>query len=203
MEERMTVCNMSIEGGARCGYVNPDQTTYDYLRGRDFAPAGAAWDRAVAWWDSHAVRSRRALRRRRAPARRGHRARRHLGHHARAVDAGGRGAARPRATSPRPSARWSARPTSYMQLEPGKPIRGTKIDVAFIGSCTNGRLSDFEEVVRRIRGPRLPRRAAREGAGRARVAARARGDGRVAAGTRCSATPASSSARRAARCASP
>src|SRR5262245_44536469 len=52
MEERMTVCNMSIEGGARCGYVNPDRTTYEYLRGRDFAPSGAAWDRAVAWWDS-------------------------------------------------------------------------------------------------------------------------------------------------------
>ena len=52
MEERMTVCNMSIEGGARCGYVNPDQTTYDYLRGRDFAPAGVDWERAVAWWDS-------------------------------------------------------------------------------------------------------------------------------------------------------
>jgi len=52
MEERMTLCNMSIEGGARCGYVNPDQTTYDYLQGRDFAPKGAAWDAAVAWWQT-------------------------------------------------------------------------------------------------------------------------------------------------------
>src|ERR671923_328721 len=50
MEERLTVCNMSIEGGARFGYVNPDQTTYDYLRGRPYAPQGAAFDRAVAWW---------------------------------------------------------------------------------------------------------------------------------------------------------
>src|SRR5215831_1063272 len=50
MEERMTICNMSIEGGARCGYVNPDETTFAFLRGRPFAPAGDAWDRAVAWW---------------------------------------------------------------------------------------------------------------------------------------------------------
>ena len=50
LEERMTVCNMSIEGGARCGYVNPDETTYAYLRGRRYAPQGAAFDRAVHWW---------------------------------------------------------------------------------------------------------------------------------------------------------
>src|SRR5271170_5322264 len=50
MEERMTVCNMSIEGGARVGYVNPDETTYTYLKGRPYAPAGAAWDEAVAHW---------------------------------------------------------------------------------------------------------------------------------------------------------
>ncbi len=52
MEERMTLCNMAIEGGARCGYVNPDQTTFDYLKGRPHAPSGDAWDRAVSWWKS-------------------------------------------------------------------------------------------------------------------------------------------------------
>src|ERR1700754_2661210 len=52
MEERMTVCNMSIEGGARCGYVNPDETTYAYLKGRRYAPKGAKWDEAVAYWNS-------------------------------------------------------------------------------------------------------------------------------------------------------
>jgi 3-isopropylmalate/(R)-2-methylmalate dehydratase large subunit len=151
MEERMTVCNMSIEGGARCGYVNPDQTTYDYLRGRDFAPRGAAWDRAVAWWDG--VRSD--------------------------PDARYDDVVRMRAEDIEPVVTWGITPGQsapvgtalpspsefsdaerplvgeayqYMQLEPGKPIRGTKIDVAFIGSCTNGRLSDFEEVVRRIEG---------------------------------------------------
>ena len=52
MEERMTVCNMAIEGGARCGYVNPDKITYDYLKNRDFAPKGADWEKAVFWWES-------------------------------------------------------------------------------------------------------------------------------------------------------
>ena len=55
MEERLTVCNMSIEGGARCGYVNPDATTFEYLRGRPYAPQGAAFDRAVAWWKGMAT----------------------------------------------------------------------------------------------------------------------------------------------------
>jgi len=50
MEERMTICNMAIEGGARCGYINPDQITYDYLKGRDFAPKD--WESAVNWWES-------------------------------------------------------------------------------------------------------------------------------------------------------
>src|SRR5207245_11758553 len=55
MEERLTVCNMSIEGGARFGYVNPDKTTIDYLRGRQYAPAGATFDKAAAWWKSIAT----------------------------------------------------------------------------------------------------------------------------------------------------
>ena len=54
MEERMTICNMAIEGGARCGYVNPDETTFAYLKGREHAPAGQAWDAAVIWWQSMA-----------------------------------------------------------------------------------------------------------------------------------------------------
>src|ERR1039457_1773794 len=54
MEERLTLCNMSVEGGARAGYVNPDATTFAYLKGRPAAPSGAAWDRAVAWWTSMA-----------------------------------------------------------------------------------------------------------------------------------------------------
>ena len=57
MEERLTVCNMSIEGGARFGYINPDDTTIAYLRGRPYAPQGEAFDRAAAWWKSHRHRA--------------------------------------------------------------------------------------------------------------------------------------------------
>ena len=147
MDERMTVCNMSIEGGARCGYVNPDQTTYDYLAGREYAPKGAAWDRAVAYWES--VKS----------------------------DAGAKydDVVTCKAEDIPPVVTWGITPAqsvavdgaipavdafpaderdsvreaySYMGFKAGQPIAGTKIDVAFIGSCTNGRLSDFEEVVK-------------------------------------------------------
>ena len=154
MDERMTVCNMSIEGGARCGYVNPDRTTYEYLQGRPFAPTGAGWDRALAYWDS--MRSD--------------------------ADASYDDVVRIDAAEIEPIVTWGITPGQsaplgtplpaptafpeaerslvheayrYMQLTPGKPLKGAKIDVAFIGSCTNGRVSDFEEVVRHLRGRRF------------------------------------------------
>jgi 3-isopropylmalate/(R)-2-methylmalate dehydratase large subunit len=143
MDERMTVCNMSIEGGARCGYVNPDQTTYDYLKGREYSPTGAAWDKAVAYWES--IKSDPGAKyddvvRYKAedippvvnPAQ------------SVAIDA-----SIPAAESFAPSERDGvAEAYAYMDFKPGQAIEGTKIDVAFIGSCTNGRLSDFEEVVK-------------------------------------------------------
>ena len=64
MDERMTICNMSIEGAARVGYVNPDRTTFEYLRGRPFAPGAAAFDEAVRWWSVDGVGRRRPVRRR-------------------------------------------------------------------------------------------------------------------------------------------
>jgi len=147
MEERMTVCNMSIEGGARCGYINPDQTTYDYMRGRPLAPAGAAFDRAVEWWKSMAS------------------------------DAGATYDAVTRidGASLTPVVTWGINPGqaigvgeripavgdfadderdvvedayAYMDWTPGTPMAGTRIDVAFIGSCTNGRISDLREAAR-------------------------------------------------------
>jgi 3-isopropylmalate/(R)-2-methylmalate dehydratase large subunit len=147
MEQRMTVCNMSIEGGARCGYVNPDATTYAYLQGRDYAPRGAAWERALAWWES--LRSD--------------------------ADATYADVVELRAEAIEPMVTWGITPAQsvpiggtlpapesfapaeralvreaqqYMGLEPGQTVRGQRIDVAFIGSCTNGRLSDVEQVVR-------------------------------------------------------
>ncbi|HBK62911.1 MAG TPA: 3-isopropylmalate dehydratase large subunit, partial [Cyanobacteria bacterium UBA11166] len=151
MEERMTVCNMSIEGGARCGYINPDEVTFQYLKDRDFAPKGADWEKAVTWWTS--IRS-----------------------DANAVyddvvtfDAAeiaptvtwgitpGQGIAVNEAIPTPDSLPESERAIakeaySYMQLTPGTPIQGTKIDVCFIGSCTNGRLSDLQEAAKFAQG---------------------------------------------------
>jgi len=150
MEERMTVCNMSIEGGARCGYVNPDRTTYEYLRGREFTPQGGAFERALAYWDS--TRSD--------------------------PDARYDDVVRMAAADIEPVVTWGITPAQstpvsgtipetsvfpaderglieeayrYMGFEPGTRIAGKKVDVAFIGSCTNGRFSDFEEVVQHLR----------------------------------------------------
>jgi 3-isopropylmalate/(R)-2-methylmalate dehydratase large subunit len=151
MEERMTVCNMAIEGGARCGYVNPDQVTYDYLKGRDFAPKGDNWDKAVAWWDS--IKS---------------------DNNAEYDDV-----VVFKAEDIPPTVTWGITPGQgigvdqkvptpeqfdeddrliveeaykYMDLAPGQPIEGTKIDVCFIGSCTNGRISDLREAAKIAKG---------------------------------------------------
>jgi 3-isopropylmalate/(R)-2-methylmalate dehydratase large subunit len=142
IDERLTVCNMSIEGGARIGYVNPDDTTFAYLRGRPFAPKGDAFDRAVAWWN------------------------------AMASDPDARYDDRVTfdAASIEPTVTWGINPGqsvgiseaiaadpadeayAFMGFRPGARVSGTKIDVAFIGSCTNGRLSDLEEAARLVRG---------------------------------------------------
>jgi 3-isopropylmalate/(R)-2-methylmalate dehydratase large subunit len=154
MEERMTVCNMSIEGGARCGYVNPDEVTFDYLKGREFAPKGADWDKAVEWWQS--IRSDRDA----------------VYDDVVSFDAAeieptvtwgitpGQGIAVNEAiplseTLPESDRALAQEAYRYMDLTPGTPIRGTKIDVCFIGSCTNGRLSDLREAAKFARGRRV------------------------------------------------
>jgi 3-isopropylmalate/(R)-2-methylmalate dehydratase large subunit len=150
MEERMTVCNMSIEGGARCGYVNPDQTTYAYLKDRQYAPKGAKWDEAVRYWDS--VRSD-------PDARYDDVVRYDAGDIEPMVTWGITPAQSTAVSASLPaSAAFPAveRPLideayQYMGFAPGDPLRGQKIDVAFIGSCTNGRFSDFAEVARYLK----------------------------------------------------
>src|SRR6476661_4302166 len=145
IDERMTVCNMSIEGGARAGYVNPDETTFAYLKGRQFAPTGAAWDKAVTWWRSMASDK----------------------------NANYDDVVTLDAASIEPTVTWGINPgqsvgiseripsnadpeaLAYMGFDPNTPIRGTKIDVAFIGSCTNGRLSDIEEAARIVKGHKV------------------------------------------------
>ena len=147
MEERMTVCNMSIEGGARCGYVNPDQTTIDYLRSRPLSPQGVAFDRAVTWWTSMASEAG-------APY---DEVTRLDGASLAPVVTWGINPGQaigvderiPRAEAfPADEREVAEDAYRYMDWKPGVPIAGTKIDVAFIGSCTNGRLSDLREAAR-------------------------------------------------------
>ena len=147
IEERLTVCNMSIEGGARCGYVNPDETTIDYLRGREYAPQGDAWERAADHWrgmasdadapyDDRVELDGAAL----APA---------VTWGINPGQSVGVDEKLPRlAEAPREAQPGLAEAFEYMGLRPGEPIAGTKIDVAFIGSCTNGRISDLREAAR-------------------------------------------------------
>jgi 3-isopropylmalate/(R)-2-methylmalate dehydratase large subunit len=147
IEERLTVCNMSIEGGARCGYVNPDDATIEYLRGREFSPRGSAWDRAVAWWRGMASD---------ADAHYDDRVELDGGRLAPSVTWGihpGQNVAvderLPRLSdAPREQQAQLAEAFDYMGLRPGEPLAGTAIDVAFIGSCTNGRISDLREAAR-------------------------------------------------------
>jgi 3-isopropylmalate/(R)-2-methylmalate dehydratase large subunit len=154
MEERMTLCNMSIEGGARVGYVNPDPTTFDYLRGRPYAPEGEAFERACGWWselasdpdatyDDEVEISGSDI----APTvtwgiNPGH---------AIAVDE-----TVPRVEDVAEDDRSTAEEAyAYMDLRGGQAIAGTPIDVAFIGSCTNSRISDLRAAAEVARGRRV------------------------------------------------
>ncbi len=142
----MTVCNMSIEAGARAGMVAPDDTTYQYMAGRPLAPQGAAWDAALKRWRSLPTRLRREVRQ---------------GSHAST------------SRSMRPMVTFGTNPgmvmpiddavpedddpafrkaLAYMQVEAGKPLLGKPVDVVFIGSCTNGRLSDLRQAASILRG---------------------------------------------------
>jgi 3-isopropylmalate/(R)-2-methylmalate dehydratase large subunit len=155
MEQRMTICNMSIEGGARAGLIAPDDTTFEYLAGRPHAPAGAAWDAAVDRWrrlptDDEAAFDRSIT-----------------------IDAG---SLEPMVTygtnpgmgvpissrvpdpvdAPDPAARRALEHAlEYMQLQAGQPILGQKVDVVFVGSCTNGRISDLRLAAEVVRGRRV------------------------------------------------
>jgi 3-isopropylmalate/(R)-2-methylmalate dehydratase large subunit len=154
MDERMTICNMSIEGGARVGYVNPDETTFDYLEGRRFAPAGPALERARTWWRGIASD---------AGASWDDVVRLDGGAIAPTVTWGinpgqsvGVDARLPRPSDAPASERAGfAEALEFMGFEAGQPIAGTRIDVAFIGSCTNGRLSDLREAAQVVSGRRV------------------------------------------------
>jgi 3-isopropylmalate/(R)-2-methylmalate dehydratase large subunit len=154
MAGRMTVCNMSIEAGARAGMIAPDAVVYDWLRGRQFVPAGAAFDTAVAAWDrlksDPGAAYDRIVRINGAHVGQcvtwGTSPETVIGIHdavpaADAVPAGQRG--------------QFAAMLDYMDLAPGQAIRGVPIDVAFIGSCTNGRIEDLRAAAGIARGHKV------------------------------------------------
>ncbi len=155
MEGRMTVCNMSIEAGARAGMIAPDETTFAYLAGRPRAPQGEAWDRALAAWrelrtDPDATYDRTVV-----------------------IDASSLGPQVTWGTSPGMTVSITERipdpadaPTpgereayrralDYMDLRPGTPLEGLKVDRVFLGSCTNARIEDLREAARVAEGRRV------------------------------------------------
>ena len=157
MEGRMTVCNMSIEGGARVGYVNPDKTTFDYLKGRPYTPKGKDFDAAVKRWTAFASDA----------------------------DAKYDDVVNIDAADIAPTVTWGINPAQsvsidekipspdevkpefkagvlealdFMKFKPGTPVKGIPVDVTFIGSCTNGRLSDLREVAAFVKGKHVNKR---------------------------------------------
>lgn len=153
MEGRLTLCNMSIEGGARCGYINPDGVTVEYLRNRPYVPRGEAFEKAREFWlsmasDGDAVYDDQ-----------------------REIDVSslepmvtwginpgqgmGVGQTLPKPEDLGAGAETARRAYEHMGLKAGEKIVGTKIDVAFVGSCTNGRLSDLREAAEVVRGRRV------------------------------------------------
>lgn len=152
MDGRMTLCNLAIEGAARCGYVNPDEKTFAYLKGRPYAPKGEEWEKAVARWKSYASDP----------------------------DAEYDDIVAISAEDIEPTVTWGISPDmniginsaipypedspdeetrkaretalAYMKLQPGTPIKGLPVHVVFIGSCTNGRISDFRAVAPLLKG---------------------------------------------------
>jgi 3-isopropylmalate/(R)-2-methylmalate dehydratase large subunit len=155
MEERMTVCNMSIEGGARAGLIAPDDKTYEFLAGRRFAPKGAEWDAAVARWKQLPSDDGAAY------------------DHSISIDGAALepmitfgtnpGMGMP-ITQPVPDPARVGDPIereslvkalNYMGLEAGKPLLGRKIDVVFIGSCTNSRMSDLRAAAAVLKGRKV------------------------------------------------
>jgi len=148
MEERMTICNMSIEAGARAGLIAPDDVTYEYMAGRPMAPAGQAWERAFRRWRQLPSDSETAFDR------------------SVTIDVA---ELKPMVTFgtnpgmvvsidqavPKSGDAAFQKALRYMQIEAGKPLLGQAVDVVFIGSCTNGRLSDLEAAASILKGRRV------------------------------------------------
>ena len=155
MEARMTICNMSIEAGARAGLIAPDQTTFDYVKGKPHAPSGADWDLALAYWrtlvtDSDATFDKEIYL--------------NADDLAPFVTWGTNpGQGLPLSESvpnpadfTNPEDRGAAeRALEYMDLKPGTPLKSIKVDTVFLGSCTNGRIEDLRSAAEVIKGKKI------------------------------------------------
>ena len=155
MEARMTVCNMSIEAGARAGMIAPDEITYEFLKGRPHAPQGAEWDAAVAYWDSLRTDDDAVF---------------DAEVHINASELTpfvtwgtnpGQGAPLG-STVPDPAdfgdevaSSAATKALEYMDLQPGTPLRDIKVDTVFVGSCTNGRIEDLRAVAGILKGRKI------------------------------------------------
>lgn len=155
MEERMTLCNMSIEGGGRAGMVAPDDTTYEYLHGKPFAPHSGEWEKALAYWRSLPSDEGAAFDRSMTmdvsklepmltygtnPG---------MG-----VPVTGR-IPRPEDMGDPSEKAALEKALKYMDLQPGQPIQGQPVNVVFLGSCTNGRISDLRQAARVLKGRKV------------------------------------------------
>jgi len=151
MEARLTMCNMSIEGGARAGYINPDSVTFDYIKGRRFAPQGAAFDTAVEYWKSMA--SDRDAAYAEVYNLDGRSVEPMVSWGINPGQAVGVSGKLPRVSDARDEDRDALKKAyEHTGFEEGTPVQGLPIDVAFIGSCTNGRISDLREAARVVKG---------------------------------------------------
>ena len=154
MEERMTLCNMSIEGGAKIGYVSPDKTTYEYLKGRMYAPEGENWDRAVTYWNS--IASDPDAQYDDVVTLDGSSLEPRVTWGITPGQSVGIGEALPAIDSFPDSERSSvAEAYEYMELQPGSTLEGLPVQVVFVGSCTNGRLSDLEKAAGVVKGRKV------------------------------------------------
>ena len=155
MEGRMTVCNMSIEAGARAGLIAPDETTFAYVKGRTMAPKGAAWEQAVAWWST-------------LPSDEGAAYDHEVELPAAEIEPQVTWGTSPQDVAPitgrvpDPKAAGSddrrkamQRSLEYMGLEAGTPMSEVKVDRVFIGSCTNGRIEDLRAVAKLVAGKKV------------------------------------------------
>jgi 3-isopropylmalate/(R)-2-methylmalate dehydratase large subunit len=155
MEGRMTVCNMSIEAGARAGLIAPDETTFEYLKGRPKAPKGAAWEQAVAYWKT--LPSDPGAEFDRVVEIDASKIEPHVtwGTNPEQVAPIGAKAPNPDDVADEQQRNFIARALKYMDIAPGAPLNQVKIDRVFIGSCTNGRIEDIRAVAEVAKGRKV------------------------------------------------